>query len=373
MAQAGVIGKMQEYVSNIEFSLNFEEPKRSSTKVRVGDIVFFDGVTAKHIDRTGAEKVGKANPLKSAIANNWLSLNVPGSSIGPINVKSEKIRSGDGVPSKNPDFDALKGGSFDEFIKKENIASSKVLVDDSQIVKKTGSLKEKSKEKNIDKIEVSGDQVDVKRVSSVTNSTSASSLSSKSGKMPVIQSDDGYAEHIISRKKEASKPVKEKPKNTFTVDGTTPSIPSDATGAEVKKATGVIEFDSNQDSVVVKKVRTPKIEEPNEVEGIVLKKPENVKTASSGSTPVADLSGVKTQSEVDAIEKGLDKKEVAKTSGSINYLDMLPDDWSTLHWVKKEKFIANIVDPEFIKFILKVESIKAVQNACKKRLEELGC
>lgn len=371
MAQAGVIGKMQEYVSNIEFSLNFEEPKRSSTKVRVGDIVFFDGVTAKHIDRTGAEKVGKANPLKSAIANNWLSLNVPGSPVGPINVKSDKIRSGDGAPSKKPDFNALKGGSFDEFIKKENITSSKVLVDDSQIVKKTGSLKEKPIEKNIDKLEVAGDQVDVKGVTSVTNSTS--SAPSKSGKMPVIRSDDGYAEHIISRKKEAPKPVKEKPKNSFTVDGTTPSIPSDATDAEVKKATGVVEFDADQDSVVVKKVRTPKIEEPNEVEGIVLKKIENIKTASSGSTPVADLSGVKTQSEVDVIEKGLDKKEVAKTSGSKNYLDMLPDDWSTMHWVKKEKFIANIVDPEFIKFILKVESIKAVQNACKKRLEELGC
>jgi hypothetical protein len=111
-------------------------------------------------------------------------------------------------------------------------------------------------------------------------------------------------------------------------------------------------------------------DEPNEVEGIVLRKTGTAKP-SMGSTPVADLSGVKTQSEVDAIEHEIAKKEpVAKTTPK-NYVDMLPDDWATLQWVRKEKFIQEITDIDFLKFIMRVESIKAVQAACKKRMTEL--
>jgi hypothetical protein len=73
MSQAAVPGKMQEYISNIDFSLNFANKK--STKVRVGDAVFFDGVNAKHVcSKTGKEELGEATPLNAAISNNWISL-----------------------------------------------------------------------------------------------------------------------------------------------------------------------------------------------------------------------------------------------------------------------------------------------------------
>jgi hypothetical protein len=57
---------------------------------------------------------------------------------------------------------------------------------------------------------------------------------------------------------------------------------------------------------------------------------------------------------------------------STDYLSQLPEDWGTMHWVKKEKFIKALTDKGFVEFILSVETIKAVQNACTERLKELG-
>jgi hypothetical protein len=51
---------------------------------------------------------------------------------------------------------------------------------------------------------------------------------------------------------------------------------------------------------------------------------------------------------------------------------MLPDNWSKMHWVQKEKFILTVDDPDFLKFILQVEMTAAVQNACKERLKAIG-
>ena len=65
-------------------------------------------------------------------------------------------------------------------------------------------------------------------------------------------------------------------------------------------------------------------------------------------------------------------EKVAPIPESTDYLSMLPDDWGDLHWVKKEKFIKALTDEGFLKFILSVETIKAVQNACTERLKELG-
>ena len=377
MLQTTAPGKMQEYISNIEFSLNFEDKKKSA-RVRVGDIVHFDGVTAKHRDvRTGEENVGRAIPLKSAVANNWLKLNTPGASVGSVNLRVDKIR--EDVPGKLPDYNKLTGGAFDEFLKEENITSSqvkpsKVTQEDDQIVKRVNFPSQSQAEKpaaRTGKLEVSNDQVDVKSMK-VSNSTSSTGGAQKTARMPVIQHDDGHADHIIisSKNKEPAK-VQEKPKNSFTVDGSTPNLPADATMNEVRRAVTPIDFDESQDAQVVGKIGQPKMaDEPNEVEGIVLKKTAFSKKA-SGSTPVADLSGVKTQAEVDHMEKGLDQSEVAKTSAAINYADMLPDNWSTLHWTKKEKFITQITDPKFVKYVMTVETAKVIQNACRKRLGDL--
>jgi hypothetical protein len=161
------------------------------------------------------------------------------------------------------------------------------------------------------------------------------------------------------------------------VDGSTPALPSDATMKEVRRAVDTVQYDESQDAKVVKKVGSIAMpDEPNEQEGIVLKKTDfSKKVASSGggSTPVADLSGVSTQAEVDQIEAKLDRKEVSKTS-SMNtekFIERLPTDWSTLHWVKREKFIMEITEIDFLKYIMTVECTKAIIAACRKRMVEL--
>jgi len=383
MASATVTGEMLEYISNIEFSLNFED-KRSSVKVKVGEIVRYDGSIAKYIKRPSGEEItGKTSSLKSAIASNWLTLNVPGAPVGPIDVKTDKIRSNDGVVYKTPDYDPLKGGSFDELVKKSDdivVAGTsgsgrQVIAEEDQVVKRTNfNRTPEAPVKKTAKMEVSGDQVDVREVTGTTVSNSTSSISQRTSKPRVIQADDGQADHIIvGKKKEVPESSTAKAK-TFTVDSSTPSVPEDATMAEVQRST--VKFSDQQDARIIGKTGSAEArmpDEPNEVEGIVLKKTGSTKL-SQGSTPVADLSGVKTQSEVNAIESEIVKKEATPKVASVtkNYVDMLPEDWATLHWVKKEKFIAEITDPDFLKFIMRVESIKAVHAACKKRLLELA-
>jgi hypothetical protein len=379
MASASVAGKMEEYISNIEFSLNFED-KRSSVKVKVGEIVRYDGINAKYIKTTsGEEVVGRTSSLKTAIASNWLTLNVPGALVGPIDVHTDKKRV-DGVVYKEADYDPLKGGAFDKLLEKSEdiaIASSgagrQVIREENQVVKKTNFERPSTATKKTAKMEVSGDQVSVKEVTGTTVSNSTSQAESPRTNRPlVIQADDGQADHIIvGKKKEVTAEAVKKTK-TFTVDSSTPSIPEDATLAEVKRST--VKFDDRQDARVISKVgsvNTRLPDEPNEMEGIVLRKTGTEKP-SQGSTPVADLSGVKTQSEVDAIEKEIEKKAVVTAPVTKNYVDMLPEDWATLHWVKKEQFISEITDPDFLKFIMRVESIKAVHAACKKRLIEIA-
>jgi len=379
MAQPAVPGKMQEYISNIEFSLNFEDSKKS-TKVKIGDLVMYDGVTARHFNKlNGQEFVGRAVPLKSAVANNWLTLNIKGAKLdGPINVKSEKVR--DSIVYKDPDYNPKTGGAFDKFVESDPdtvvATHRKVIQEEDQVVKKTdfNGQKPKVEEKKTGKLEVSGDQVDVKTVgSSVSNSTSSAG-NLKRAKMPVVRQDDGHADRVITSTHKVASNAPEKPKNSFTVDNTTPKIPSDSAGGatmdEIRRITAPVKFDDAQDGQVVRKVSAPRMaDEPAEQEGIVLKKTAATKKQASGSTPVADLSEVKTQSEVDALEKSMEKKEASSETKS--YIEMLPEDWSALHWVKKEKFIMQITDIEFLKFIMKVESIKAVQNACKKRITEI--
>lgn len=380
-----VAGKMQEYVSHLEFSLNFEfspgEVKKS-VKVKKGDIVQYDGVIAKYVKQPSGEEVsGKTTSLKSAIANNWLTLNVPGISVGPINVNLGKPSGGDGVAYKAPDYDPLKGGAFDDFLKKDAdtvTAGSKYIKEQDQMVKATDFNAPKAKTASTKgKMEVAGDQVSVKEVSTtVSNSTSVGSQ--RTQKTVIVQADDGHADHVIVGKKKTAAVVEApKAKNSFTVDSNTPSISEGATLSEVKNATA--SFDGAQDGRIVKKVGEKKMkmpDEPSEVEGIVLKKTSFSGKQSSGSTPVADLSGVKTQSEVDAIENEIVKRASSPAETPVvekkNYVDLLPDDWSTLHWVKKEKFILEITDIEFLKFIMKVESVKAVHAACRKRMVELG-
>jgi hypothetical protein len=76
--------------------------------------------------------------------------------------------------------------------------------------------------------------------------------------------------------------------------------------------------------------------------------------------------------EVVPVEKQEIVKNASEKSEAPDYLTQLPDDWGTMHWVQKEKFIKALTDKGFVEFILSVETIKAVQNACTERLKELG-
>jgi hypothetical protein len=90
-------------------------------------------------------------------------------------------------------------------------------------------------------------------------------------------------------------------------------------------------------------------------------------TVSSGGTAVSE------------VRPGMDGVTVVQKRTGVNippkeqpnYLSMLPDDWGDLHWTKKEKFIKILTDIGLLKFILTVETLSAVQNACKARLAEL--
>lgn len=75
---------------------------------------------------------------------------------------------------------------------------------------------------------------------------------------------------------------------------------------------------------------------------------------------------------VQEIKLGEDITKITTPEATTDYLLILPDNWNKMHWVKKEKFIKDINDAFFVQFILSMESVKAVKNACMERLEELG-
>lgn len=79
-----------------------------------------------------------------------------------------------------------------------------------------------------------------------------------------------------------------------------------------------------------------------------------------------------TQTAMEVEKKKKSGRKSSKSKKEPNYLLMLPDDWGKLHWVKKEKFIKEQTDIKLIEYILSVESVKAVLNACRERLKELG-
>jgi hypothetical protein len=399
---AYVPGQMQEFVSNIEFSLNLEN-SRVPVKVRIGEIVYYDGTTARYTKPTGEEVIGKTHSLRSAITNNWLTLKGI-QIIFPTGVKTDKMREDtrDPIQYKQPDYNPLTGGGFNEFMNKEaaagniavagNVTPSNVIREEDLIVRHTGSQAAPQEAKSRSKLEVTGDQVVVKESGATTVSSSTAIPSQrKAHKTSVIKSEDYGAERTISFKNKTAKQQPTQAKKTFTVDTTTPRVAEDASLAEIKRATETIP-DERQDGQVVKKIGQKKMviqqdgesdarvvkrigeirvkpdatEETTEIEGITFKKPApSVEkppiVTVRGSEPIADLSGVKTQAEVDAIEKKYDK----------SFLDKLPKEWSEMHWVQKEKFILEQTDKEFVKFILTVEPTKAVQNACRKRLLEL--
>lgn len=386
---------MSEYVASIGFALNFEDHK-DSAQVRAGESVFFDGKKAQYINRSGDEISGVAPSLRSAINMRWLNLKTNvGITTKQVQETQMIDRDADKIPANRGEkYDNLKGGSFEEMMAKERRMEGNIIHDDALIVKHTGSIAVKEKKAAAaGKLEISGDQVEIKENVMVNSSTTTAP--NRSHKKEIIRSEDYGAKTTTPIKGASEQKNPETKKETFTVDDKTPRIPEDATMKEVKRAVVQNEGES-QDAVVVgtvkkasmtvespegvvlkKKGETEKSETTKVIEGVTFKTVEKKAPPTNGATVTVSSGG----DAITEVTEGAEGVEVVQKKTGVNiapkpestdYLSMLPEDWGSLHWTKKEKFVKNHTNVDFIKFILSVETTTAVQNACKARLKELG-
>jgi hypothetical protein len=385
-------GKMDDFVAAIDFRLNFED-KTPSIMVKIGDVIQYDGEMASYTKSSGDRTLGRTLALKSAIAGSWLK---------PATIATETVQNPVQAPAEVPtqtqaEYDALKGGNFETFLNQEKTvvagARGSVIKEKDMIVKQTGSRVSEEKATKTGRLEVSGDQVDVKTVdTTVTSSTSG--FKGKKFSKEVRKSEDYGADStqpIRTRKNAAATP--ETRPNTYTVDDKTPHVPDMATTEEIQRAKRIIKDAEPQEAKVIGNVR--KSETVETVDGITLKKtvaPTEINTSvkvgsgeviteattvklSSGGTGVTDLSGKDPDGAVVVAkigEKAAPKIPEAPATDGSNYLSMLPDSWADMHWVQKEKFIHRMVDKGFLEFLMKVETLPAIQKACEARLKELN-
>jgi hypothetical protein len=197
--------KMLEYIANIEFSLNFEDKSKGS-KVKIGDVVFYDGTTAKFTNDRGEEFSGKTRTLKACITNNWLTLKSKSKeNVGHIEAKLEKRttdeKPADNINYKQPKYDAKFGGDFNQYLNQSKefavAHTSKVISEEDRVVRKRATV---------------NDQVSVREVSQATSVSSSTPVqgSVKSHNSKVISSDGGGAEKTITRNLKKLQPPKKK-------------------------------------------------------------------------------------------------------------------------------------------------------------------
>ena len=398
-----VTGKFQVFEAVMDFGLNFEDRKIKSFKVRISDTVHYDGETAKYTSPKGEEVIGICPSLRSAInVMGWLVLKKNGK-VKDVAVKVAKVEAP--MPASTGDFDAQKGGNFDTFAIKDraNVFVAKKpdysVIKETDLTVKTIEFTKKSnvKEKRQNDLSAVGDQVEVR--SSVNSSTAMP----RQGKFStnITRADEmGSAgtTPINNIKKLATK--EKKPSNTFMVDKSSPVPSEDVTKEDLRKA--IKRSDESQDAKVVGKIAKGKITEVQSIDGVTLKHVDSptevslkTKLSSGGDAPISAQEEGKVVGAIKSVEKrDADALEAAKqraaarkaaaastqaqvekeraASGNPNYLSMLPENWVKLHWVKKEQFIKTLTDKAFIEYILSVETLKAVQNACRERLKELG-
>jgi len=371
MANVGFAeGKPQEYMAEISFNLNLENKK--SSKVQKGDKILYDGHVAAYTSQAGISISGESRSLKSAIQAGWLVLMKNGEKVSTAPEQKE--------PTKNDsDFDSKKGGNFDVFMKNDG----KVIHEKDLIVKNTQPMK-KSQDKPAtgEKHEVAGDQVDVKKIEEpalMVNSTTTVARTKVHSKN--VQASDSYgADNTRAlNMKRSTEPPDIKKKKAFTVDSSTPTVQDGATLDEVKRAKGTEPME-DQGAKVVKKLKQGSMQVES-MEGVAFKKTKSPKDmtittkVSSGGDMAVDISTSADTKVVSKIEKPTEGApvETAKTATSKpDYASMTPPDWKSMHWVKKEKWIKAQMDPKLLEYLLSVEDVNAVINACKERLKELA-
>ena len=404
-------GDLLQYQCEQSFGLNFED-KTPSVKLSKGDIVLYDGETAYYTKPSGEQVVGRTPWLRGAINMSWLSL-MSGKPKKPA--KQEKAEPKTDIKQRPPSkYDAFKGGDFNEFMQKQNQVEKKEIVrEEDQIVRRMPEKAAKEESKD-EKLEVAGDQVEVKNkdksgVFSVTSSTAQPRTRKHS--TVVSSAEDFGAESTIAMKGSSEKKTdSDTKKKTYTVDNTTPSVPEDASREELSRAKGVVNADESQDAKVVRKISRGSMK-VQQMDGVTITnevgsgdKPISTKASvgspaedlntgakvSRGSETVVDLSEVgrkeKPEEQAPIVEEetqeapqvdsgdNQENPEMEDAQGkdeAQDYLDKVPDNWGDMHWTQKEKFIKQQEDRGLVEFILRVESLKAVKNACEKRLEEL--
>lgn len=319
-------GQVQNFVAVRGFSLNFEDRNIPSVKIREGDTVQYDGQVALYTKSDGDVVKGRCMGLKSAInMMGWLELVVPESENPeetPESTEKGVLEEGNlfedelappsvPVPEvvyQDPDYDGMKGGSFDAYVTKDSnihVVGSKgteVIKEEDLIVKELPAIRTKAAEKENKKLEVAGDQVEVKLVTSSTVTPRAT----PKRKYEVVEGEQYGADVAMPmRTKQAA--ATESKLSSFTVDASTPRATEGMSREEVQRITKpvVINADESQDAKVVKTF--DKEIEVKEVEGITMRKTKSPKditfkktkspdgftvktTVGSGSTGVADVS-----------------------------------------------------------------------------------
>ena len=438
-----VSGTMQEFVLSSTIpggamSLNFDDKKVKSVKVKKGETVLYDGEIASFTDTKGEVFTGRSIGVKSAILRQgWLVLK----SGEPMNIPTSSR-------SQPVPYNDLKGGEFEIYRKSDGLnrpiraGKMEIVNQKDRIVGQHANAPVVAEEEGV--VAMDSSPVATHVSSSTSVSRTASSHSTK-----ILQSDNssGAGASADMRTLPRKAAATQQKKKSYVVDDTTPRPVEDATLAEVQAATTVIDAPDGQNARVVKKIgqRSPEIQE---VEGITLKKGGQPRESSGKATVTASsdnisMSGQDTtvvkkigaprasavptafkKSEppvtpapqyerpnyqpvhkVVPLEVGAQRKPefdsnlggdfetslkdkglndgatlnsmvgtpVVKTASapSDDYISMLPDKWSDMHWVQKEKFVLSITDKAFLEFILSVETTPAIINACTKRLAQL--
>lgn len=380
-------GQMKSYSASVEFSLNFDGKETPSVKVKEGEIVKYDGSIASYKKPDGFEVKGKTLSLRRAIVAGWLKSFDPKVSVSIEKQSVEPVIA-------NSAFTDLKGGDFNKYIAQE-AGPSKVIKEQDQIVKYTDNGKRPPEfVKEEKRLEVAGDQVNVKEIEAEDNrlmvSSSTSIIRSKKHKVEIKQAED-YGADSVRVMKTSSKKEDSKKQSSFIVDNKTPSVSDEASLEEIKRAKGVVKSsEESQQGTVVRKVgsKAPmNIEDLEQDAKIVGKLKHIVKSENDDDAEVVKtLAGIEKEKTVEGIIlkneiSGSSNKDIdvsvktasaePSTQEAPDYLSKLPDDWGKLHWTKKEKFIKQLDDPDFIRFIMMVETIKAIKVACTERLKEL--
>lgn len=328
-------GQAQEFVATRDFALNFEDRNIPSVKVREGETVQYDGQVAIYTKADGDLAKGRCPGLKSAInMMHWLELVEKEAVAEALDITSEgvpeltievppKVVEGNLFEEETPsqaevvippqegeEYDNLKGGSFETYAHKGSEIhvvgkrGFEVIKEEDRIVKKFPPVKETEAKKKGGKLEVAGDQVEVKLVTSSTVTPRAM----PKRKFEVVEGEQFGADSSLPMKSKKASSNEPQQKSTYRVDDSTPRATEGMSRDEIQRITKpkVINADESQNAKIVKKINLDKME-VKEIEGITLRKTESPKEMSfkkttspdgltiktkvgSGSTPVADIS-----------------------------------------------------------------------------------